>query len=470
MLLDFFVGNFLTFDEIQRFSMRAADGSDSKSNRIKGKDVLRASFIYGPNAAGKSNLVRAFLFSKTLITKGHVDYDSKIPITYLHRKSDGTVSKKPAYFEYLIEIGDTLYQYGLEVGDNQYIESEWLYKSVNGSQETLFSIQRPYDEVSQQVINQVLKKEYEEYRESSMNGSSKSLLQFCCKTNDDCKNLYVWFTSYLIINSFELPNVSMLIDLEKLSRMENDLKTLDTKISQFNYLDNDWDGLPELINYYLSWDDIDDSEFLTKSYRDLLKNNTDLAIVTSIDGDLTYNSLNPRFGDWQTDDWYYGLIEAVHGNGKNKTLQMETRYESTGTRRIIALCLIFNGLLEIPSFEPDVIPTPLDCDKTIIIDEIECSLHPLLVKEMVEKFLKGHDGDSQLIMTTHELCFLSSEPFYKDAYWFTDRKNNSFDESTELYSLLEFPDLEKKLYESAYESGQMGAIPNIRTIYEGDSQ
>ena len=59
---------------------------------------------------------------------------------------------------------------------------------------------------------------------------------------------------------------------------------------------------------------------------------------------------------------------------------------------------------------------------------------------------------------------MESRGFFKDAYWFINRKNNKADESSEIYSLLEFPEIDKKMYSRTYDSGRLGAIPNVNII------
>ena len=78
---------------------------------------------------------------------------------------------------------------------------------------------------------------------------------------------------------------------------------------------------------------------------------------------------------------------------------------------------------------------------------------------MIDILLEDRNNSTQVIMTTHEMLFLSSEQFNNDAYWFVNRKNDKTDESTELYSLTEYPEISKKEYRFVYETGKVGAIP-----------
>ena len=71
------------------------------------------------------------------------------------------------------------------------------------------------------------------------------------------------------------------------------------------------------------------------------------------------------------------------------------------------------------------------------IDELDSSLHPLLVNELLKLFLESNK-QTQLIITTHELRTLDFELVRRDEIWFTEKKENG---NTKLYSLEEFKDV-----------------------------
>ena len=452
MLIDFYVGHFLTFDEIQRFSMRSSVVSKGTANCIENKSALRTSFVYGPNAAGKSNFVKSIVFSKGMITKGYLSYDEKIPTTYLHRNVDGSISKDPAYFEYIVEINGILYQYGIEVDEDQYITSEWLYKSANGHQVALYSIQRPYGDRSKQTICEELSEQFEGYLGIIESGDSTSFLQYNFSENEDCRTLYTWFYSYLIVNSFEYPNISMVVGKEFLPKFTEEMKNFDINITGLNSELEDIDDDAFCIQYTNT---LDESYFeLEAKIIAILKEEIGSMVFTFHDGDL--------FVDKNENGTL--LAETVYFNHKHDLMGRMVHFESTGTQRIVSLYLALSGRREIPQYSTGVIAPSINCGKTVIVDEIECSLHPVLVMKMVSKFLDNIKDGSQLIMTTHELGFLDMEPFFKDAYWFINRKNNKADESSEIYSLLEFPEIDKKMYSRTYDSGRLGAIPNVNII------
>jgi AAA15 family ATPase/GTPase len=116
--------------------------------------------------------------------------------------------------------------------------------------------------------------------------------------------------------------------------------------------------------------------------------------------------------------------------------------ESDGTKRLFDL---MNILL---TEEDDVV---------YVVDELERSLHPMLLKRFLELFMEhNEDGSRQMVFSTHESSIMSQELFRRDEIWFVDR---SEDGNSRLYSLDRFKDRFDKDIAKAYLDGRYGAIP-----------
>lgn len=125
MLIRFKVGNFLSFDGIQEFSMISGKTEAHKNHIKECKDfgILRLSAMYGANASGKSNFIKALVTMKNLIIRG----DSIVTDKY-HRSKLAN-KNKPSLFEVELELDGHLYSYGLEyLISKQEIVDEWLYE------------------------------------------------------------------------------------------------------------------------------------------------------------------------------------------------------------------------------------------------------------------------------------------------------------------------------------------------------
>ena len=145
MLIEFSVGNYRSFKDVVTFSMLAApiqhpDENIDRNNvfaATKEIDLLRSAAIYGANASGKSNLIRALSFMRDFAIDSAVGRRVKDPIdTEVYRLSQAT-DGKPSYFQIVFLIGSTRYRYGFEV-DRQNVRSEWLYQTLRTKETQLF--------------------------------------------------------------------------------------------------------------------------------------------------------------------------------------------------------------------------------------------------------------------------------------------------------------------------------------------
>ena len=100
--------------------------------------------------------------------------------------------------------------------------------------------------------------------------------------------------------------------------------------------------------------------------------------------------------------------------------------------------------------------------KVLFIDEIDKSLHPLMVEYLVKMFYDKNinTGNAQLIANTHDTNLLNLDIFRRDDIWFTERDYESG--KTEMYSLADFSPRKSENIEKAYLLGRFGAIPFIK--------
>jgi hypothetical protein len=135
-------------------------------------------------------------------------------------------------------------------------------------------------------------------------------------------------------------------------------------------------------------------------------------------------------------------VRFVHA-GPHGTATFDFGDESEGTRNFV---LLSEPLLK-----------AMTHDGTLVIDEFESSLHPLLVRKMIELF---HTGDAemrpQLLFTTHDTSLLSADLFRRDQIWFVEK---SREQASSLFSLAEFGARKGEAIEKGYLSGRYGAIP-----------
>jgi uncharacterized protein len=144
MLIEFSVGNYRSFKDVVTFSMVAApiDHENTDRNNVfaatKEINLLKSAAIYGANASGKSNLIRAMSFVGDFVANSAIGRRVKDPIdTEVYRLSKD-IEGEPSFFNIVFLIGSTRYRYGFEV-DRQSVKSEWLYQTLRTKESELFS-------------------------------------------------------------------------------------------------------------------------------------------------------------------------------------------------------------------------------------------------------------------------------------------------------------------------------------------
>ena len=135
--------------------------------------------------------------------------------------------------------------------------------------------------------------------------------------------------------------------------------------------------------------------------------------------------------------------QFVH-NTEHGSASFELHEESQGTQRLYALAA---PVLDV-----------LKNGRLLIVDELDSSLHPLLVRRLVRMFhqpeLNPHGA--QLLFTTHDTSLLDRTLFRRDQIWFTEKDR---DQATRLYPLTDFSPRESEAWEKGYLIGRYGAVP-----------
>ncbi len=142
---------------------------------------------------------------------------------------------------------------------------------------------------------------------------------------------------------------------------------------------------------------------------------------------------------------------VVEGNSAELTLSVE----SSGTRKLF-------GLLS-------YIARSLVRGTTLIIDELDAKIHPLLLQHIIETFtdMTINQHGAQLIFTSHDLSTMNNHVFRRDEIWFAAKGK---DQNSKLYSLVEFKDnngvsvRKYAKFDKRYLEGKYGADPYLKTI------
>ena len=144
---------------------------------------------------------------------------------------------------------------------------------------------------------------------------------------------------------------------------------------------------------------------------------------------------------------YKKTLVAIHTDSAGKEIEMEISQESDGTRRLIEYMPLLYAILK--------------SDNVFIIDEIERSIHPILIKTLVNKISESKEAKGQIIFTTHESCLLDQSIFRPDEIWFAQK---DVDQSTQLYPLSDYNIHKTANIENGYINGRYGGIPFLSNL------
>ena len=449
MLIEFKVSNFLSFEDTQTFSMKAGKVRSFFERLYSGKNakLLKFMAIYGANASGKSNLVDALEFSRSVI----VDGIPTNPGNYYCRLSDENKNRVTS-FEFTIELWEKQFRYGFEIllGKSSFV-SEWLHElTYNDRYKVIFNRNIPQgvfsvvDYFKTPSINERLKIYAEDIKSddsvlllSLMNQNKDSLYA----SNDEIKiykAVFNWFKYKLSVNSPERPitSYSSLLDNESIQEISNMLSLFGTGVSHFNLSDV---PLEKLINSVSKELMKDISDHLTEQRKRLEENNIPQKPTL-----MLRHPLENIIFILELDENNQLSAKTLQFSHNNTDALFSLNEESDGTVRLLDLI--------------EVLVTA-EKGKVYVIDEINRRFHPLLTYKFIQKYLElAQERDIQLIVTTHESKIMDFDLLRKDEINFVNK--NEYGRS-EVYSLDRFGERFDKKISLAYLKGEYGAIPTF---------
>lgn len=446
MLLNFRFKNFLSFKELTEFSMIPSQVRSLKQHLKKVNEeisVLNFASIYGANAAGKSNFIKALQFSQTLIVSSEEKIRKSV-VKESYYKGEISFKEKNSDFEFDIIIGEEIFTYGFSINlFNFEIKSEWLYKRVNNEDIKLYEIDHSkeikIDDISLENM-QINENDRERFRVyiSDANKSSSLFLQYINAVERkvdysiELYRVYEWFSNSMeVISTYDGAKGS-----EDAFLNEEDTEKL------ADFLKNFGTGIERIEREVISKQDIDDiNRKSIDSFADRLIdiNKQD---ESKIAAGMVQTNENIYFFSIDNNDEL--VIERIYFIHEGTSSKFPLRAESDGTRRLIEMYGVLNTVK----------------DKVYIIDEIDRSFHPNLTYEFIKRALSN--SKIQLIVTTHEDRLLDLKLLRRDEIWFVDKLNNE----SRLYSLEDYKVRFDKDIMKDYLSGKYGSIPTFNNLFE----
>jgi AAA15 family ATPase/GTPase len=140
MLIQFTVGNFLSFKDKATLSMVKTAMHDLPESTIEAPgqlELLKSAVVYGANASGKSNLIFALSFMKFFAINSFRAYQPGDDIGLFSFQLNEASKDRPCFLEAVFLLDDVVYRYGFEF-DNKRVSREWLHHSVKNEEKALF--------------------------------------------------------------------------------------------------------------------------------------------------------------------------------------------------------------------------------------------------------------------------------------------------------------------------------------------
>ncbi len=411
MLLEFSVKNYLSFKDEVTLSLRGRAGvtgheGDSTFD-VAGEPILKSAVIYGANASGKSNLIKAMQFMKYFVLNSAIGEQSEAKIDVDNFKLTIETAKQPSQFEITFVHEDRYYRYGFEL-DSKNIHQEWLYQAAVNSEQETFLFHRKnqsvkFDESFEEIKSFIeVQEKKEEFKRLKLVRETALLLSVVAQFDGEIsRKLMRWFKNEFNIlfaseeKTFKQHSEDGLKDVEFKGKILDFLKIADTGIE-------------------------------------------DIKLVEQRVFDLIFKRVITSHHIYDADGKMIGKAEWLMDSN-----------ESEGTQKLFALSAPIIDALE--------------HGKILVIDELDSKLHPFMMTFILNLFhsTEKNPKNAQLIFNTHDVNLLSNRFFRRDQIWFTEKNEYG---ATELYSLADFKDLtdegtNNETFQNDYFQGRYGAVP-----------
>lgn len=427
MIQELKIQNFLSFKDEVVLNFEATKDTFAEDYQVVevAKDVrlLRFAMVYGANASGKTNLLKAIDFLHHFWFEKPDDMDEEtgtIPF-----KLDKATPNQPSRFELIFYVDSTKYWYQLQLDEKQvYLEKLLYYKSV---QPTLLFERELKEEQSVITFNPAAVK---------ISSVAKE------KISVECLKNMSFFAARDKVN-VSIPDIDAAKDWMK----NNILPIVVPRSIMFEYAEEQMLNDKELKSYLMDFVQAADFNIVEVNTQTEKKEMPQEVVDFLLNG----NKLSEQEKEELRKDHYVSrpktdFIHLVRNGQEEERYSLPEELQSDGTRRMFGIeTAIYEAVKK---------------DEIMIIDEMECSLHPHLLKFILLNYLR-RKSRAQLLITTHYDPLLNEidEIIRKDSVWFTEKEKSGH---TVLYPLTEFRGLNRlSSIQKAYNLGNFGAIPEI---------
>lgn len=448
MLIRFEVENFMSFKDSAEFSMIAGKSHKHKDHIVTGGKrsdfrLLKTAVIYGPNAAGKTNLIRAMHFARDLITGRMITRATQsIPLVPFLLDRQAEVS--PTRFVFDIKCEERYFTYGF-ILDSQRIHREWL-NEIRPSSEKLVFERETSEEGNASIrfgkfpLSEDHSMDFLSFTASGTRPNQLFLTESLERNIKYFQSVYDWFDRRLVLiypdtRPMEI-HFRMDIDEAFQTRLGKLMNVFDVGIHGVELEEIDFER---------------DSRFST-DFKEFIRNTIlELPRPSAVQGSVQIHDTALLFDiDEEIEITSIKFHTIHHVERENRDVVFDMAQESAGTQRLFTLA---PTILEFLSG---------DSDRVYVMDELDRQLHSQLSYSIVQMFLENSGQEpNQLIVTTHESGLLDLDLLRRDEIWFVEK---DFEGVSTLFSLEDFVPRADSGIRRRYLKGRFGAIPIILSV------
>ena len=408
MLLEFRVRNFRSIRDEQALNLIASGDKELATTHLASTGLksaphaLRTVVVYGPNASGKSSLLRALDYMRAVVAESATVIQPGQTYNVQPFKLDPATAHQPTEFEITFLLSGVRHQYAFAMTPQRIVsESLLVYRSSKPTQ--LFS-------------RQYIDGDGDDYEFSTYLTGPRRLWQESTRPNA----LFLSMAAQL--NS------------EQLSPVFNWI------VRNITFLPAGATVLPDFTTALLA------TEQGRASIREFLSTaDISIADVQAVPRKgMQAQWVMSASGLQASQEEREFLMPVFEHSTPKGSAKFELHDESEGTQRLYGL-----------------IAPVLDClrdGRVLVVDELDSSLHTLLVRRLVTMFQTPelNPNGAQLIFSTHDTSLLDHTLFRRDQIWFTEK---DADQATRLYPLTDFSPRKQEAWERGYLAGRYGAVP-----------
>ena len=418
MLIEFTVANYRSIKDEATLSLVAGPGKEHRERNVRepvmqsdvrARPLLRSAAIYGANAAGKTNLIRALEAMQDIVVESS-RADRELPVTpFLF---DAEYKNQPTQFEMACIVDGVRYRYGFSATQDTVVD-EWLYAWPRGRPQLWFKRHRAEGEAPTFEFGGKLQGDREVWRRATRD-NALFLSMAATLNSTQLRPLYDWFRTRLRVvglGGWDRHHSAQYAQDERKPAVLEFLQVADLGVSNLRVVEREY--TEDMI-----------SDGFSSEMREILKS---ILLETKVRD-----------------------VRAVHEDSIGRPVELDMDEESDGTQKMFALAGPWLDVLE--------------KGHVVVVDELHDNLHPMLVRHLVGRFHDSAlDSDAQLIFSTHDTSILSQDVFRRDQIWFCERNARH---ETEIVPLSDFhPRKGIENLERSYLAGRYGAVPYIRSAY-----